>query len=274
MRILISADMEGISGVVDPKHVDSSHPEYQRFRQIMTDDVNAAVRGAFAGGATQVVISDAHGSKTNILVEKLDERAEINSGGIAPFGMIEGVEQGFDGAMFVGYHACMGTPIAILCHTISGARVANIWLNDRLVGEFGMNAAVCGYFGTPAIMVTGDLATCKEAEEWTPGIEQVVVKTATSRHSARCLAATAAQKLIEASAQRAVERLAAGKAPKKLEIAAPARFVLELHQPAQADLASGLPGAVRLDGRRIAIPAGEMPVAYRALRAAINLANA
>ena len=273
MRILISADMEGISGVVDPTHVTSTHSEYQRFRQIMTDDVNAAVRGAFAGGATQVVISDAHGNKTNILVEKLDERAEINSGGIAPYGMIEGVEDRFDAAMFVGYHACMGTPMAVLSHTISGARVANIWMNDRLVGEFGMNAAVCGYYGTPVILVTGDLAACQEAEAWVPGIEQVVVKTATSRHSARCLAASAAQKLIEKDSQHAVERLIAGKAPRKLQIPAPVKFVLELHHSAQADLAAALPGAVRLDGRRIAIPDGEMPAAYRALRAAINLAN-
>ena len=273
MRILISADMEGISGVVDPTHVTSTHTEYQRFRKIMTDDVNAAIRGAFAGGATQVVVSDAHGNKTNILVEYLDERAEINSGGIAPFGMIEGVEDRYDAAMFVGYHACMGTPIAILSHTISSARVASIWMNDRLAGEIGLNAALCGYFGTPVILISSDLAGCKEAEQWIPGIEQVVTKVATSRHSARCLATAASQKLIEKSAKSAVERFAAGQGPKPLVMESPVKIVLEVLQAAMADTAAALPGGERLDGRKIAIPAGEMPAAYRALRAAINLAS-
>jgi D-amino peptidase len=274
MKILISADMEGISGVVDPTHVNSTHPEYQRFRQIMTDDVNAAVWGAMSGGATEVVVSDAHGNKTNILVEKLAERAELNSGGISPFGMIQGVEDRFDAAMFIGYHACMGTPMAILSHTISGARVANIWLNDRLTGEFGLNASVCGYYGTPVILVSGDLAACQEAEAWALGIEQVVVKKATSRQSARCLPALTAQRLIEQTAANAVKRFVQGNGPKPIKTSEPVKIVLELIQAAQADLASGLPGAVRLDGRRVQIPAGDMPAAYRALRAAINLANA
>ena len=273
MKILISADMEGISGVVDPSHVTSTHPEYQRFRQIMTDDVNAAIRGAFKAGADQVVVSDAHGSKTNILVERLDERAELNSGGIAPFGMIQGVDEGVDAAMFVGYHACMGTQNAILSHTISGARVANIWLNDRLVGEFGLNAAVCGFFGAPVLLVSGDLAACQEAEAWAPGVAQVVVKRATTRHSAQCLPTARAQRMIETQAEDAVKSyLQGGAAP--LQVAGPVKIVLEFHQAAMADQVRGLPGVVRLDGRRIEIIAPDMPSGYLTLRAAISMGNA
>ena len=273
MKILISADMEGISGVVDPTHVTSTHPEYQRFRQIMTDDVNAAVRGAFSGGADEVIISDAHGNKTNILVEKLDERAELNSGGIAPFGMIQGIDENFDAAMFIGYHARMGAGKAVLSHTISSARVANIWLNERLTGEFGLNAALCGHYGTPVILISGDLAACQEAEEWAPGVEQVVVKQATSRHSARCLSTVRAQKLIEESAQRAVKRLREGGAPLPFHIAVPVKVVLEFIQPAMADTAQNIPGSVRLDGRKLELHSLDMPAAYLALRAAINLGS-
>ncbi len=273
MKILISADMEGISGVVDPTHVTSTHPEYQRFRQIMTDDVNAAVRGAFAGGAEEVVISDAHGNKTNILVEKLDERAELNSGGIAPFGMIQGIDEGFDAAMFVGYHACMGAPLAILCHTISSARVANIWLNGRLTGEFGLNAAVCGHYGVPVILISGDLAACQEANAWVPGVEQVVVKKATSRHSARCLSTVRSQKLIEESAERAVKRLREGGAPTPLKVDVPVKIVLEFLQAAMVDTSQSIPGIVRLDGRKLEMLSQDMPGAFQTLRAAINLGN-
>jgi D-amino peptidase len=274
MRILISADMEGISGVVDPSHVDPSSAEYQRFRRIMTADVNAAIRGAFAGGAAQVLVSDAHASKTNILVEEIDERAELNSGRIAPFSMMQGVEEGFDAAFFVGYHARMGAEMAILAHTINGSRVANVWLNERITGEFGLNAALAGHFGTPVILVTSDLAGCQEAAEWAPGIEQVITKSATSRHSARCLAASASQKLIEQGARKAVERLIAGQAPAPVKVSAPVKLVLEFMHPGQADVAAAMPGVARIDGRKVTIPPAEMPEAYLGLRAAINVANA
>jgi D-amino peptidase len=273
MKILISADMEGISGVVDRNHVSSAHAEYARFRAIMTEDVNAAIRGAFKGGADEVLVSDAHGNKTNILVENLDERAELNSGGIAPFGMMQGADEAFDGAMFVGYHSRMGTQ-GVLSHTISGARVANVWLNDRISGEFGLNASLCGYYGTPAILVTGDLTVCQEANEWVPGIEQVVVKKATTRYSARCIPTARSQKMIEEASERAARRLKEGGAPTPLQVHGPVKIDLEFQQSAQADLAEGLPGATRVDGRKIEFESFDMPGAYRALKAAINLGNA
>jgi len=273
MKLLISADMEGIAGVVDPTHVTATHPEYQRFRKIMTDEVNAAIRGAFKGGVDEILVADAHGNKTNILVEELDERVEINSGGIAPFGMVQGMDESVDAAMFIGYHACMGTPNAILSHTISGKRVANIWLNDRLTGEFGLNAAVCGYYGAPVILVGGDLAACQEADAWASGIDQVVVKKATSRHSAQCLSSAKAHRLMEETAERAVKRFLDGGAPLSLKVSAPVKIILEFHQSAMADGASGLPGAVRLDGRRYEMESLDMPTAYRTLKTAISLGN-
>ena len=104
MRILIAADMEGITGVVHADQTESTHPEYQRFRRLMTADVNAAIRGAFDGGADEVVVSDGHGGARNILIEELDGRARLNSGSPSPFSMMQGIDAGIQGVILAGYH--------------------------------------------------------------------------------------------------------------------------------------------------------------------------
>ncbi len=175
MKILIAADMEGISGVTNWDQVDPSKPEYPRFCKIMTADVNAAVLGAFDGGATDVVVSDGHAGGYNILIENLDPRVHLNSGNSAPFAMVQGIQAGdFSGAIFVGYHARSGTENAVLAHTWSSKRIANVWLNDVLVGEHGLNAAVCGAFGAPVIMITGDQTTIAQAEELLGPLETAI----------------------------------------------------------------------------------------------------
>lgn len=148
MKILIAADMEGITGVVHWDHVDHNKQDYGRFRKLMTEDVNAAIRGAFDGGAGEVIVADGHGTARNILIEELDPRARLNTGSPSPLAMTQGAQTGIDAAMFIGYHAKVGTENAILDHTWSGA-VANVWINGRIVGEIGVNAAVCGYYGAP-----------------------------------------------------------------------------------------------------------------------------
>ncbi len=193
MKILIAADMEGISGVVHWDHVDPKHPEYPRFRKLMTADVNAAIRGASAAGADEIVVSDGHSWGRNILIEELDPRATLNSGTPSPLSMVQGVDQGVDGVMFVGYHARIGTPNAILEHTWSDERVANLWLKAadqpeyQPFGEIGLNAAVCGHFNVPVLMISGDQAACAEASSLLGNVETAVVKWASSRMAAECL---------------------------------------------------------------------------------------
>src|SRR3972149_1994322 len=165
MKILIAADMEGISGVVHWDHVTSGHAEYQRFRRVMTHDVNAAIRGAFDAGAEEVIVTDGHWNNLNLLIEEIDPRARLNSGGSAPLSMVQGIGSDVSGVMFVGYHARSGTPNAILDHTYSDERVASVWLNGKVTGEIGLNAAICGYFDVPVIMISGDQAACAEAVE-------------------------------------------------------------------------------------------------------------
>lgn len=272
MKILIAVDMEGITGVVDWKHVESTHAEYQRFRRIMTADVNAAVAGAADAGADEILVADGHGYAKNILIEELDPRARINSGSPSPYSMVQGIDTGVHAAFFIGYHAHMSTENAVLAHTWSSERVSNVWLNGRIVGEIGLNASLCGSFGVPVLLLTGDQAACAEAQEWIPGIDVVAVKTASSRQSAECLPPGVSQPLIRQAAERVVTAFKAGKCPAPLQVELPVRITIEFLDTAMADAAALLPVLTRLDGRRVEFQADSMPSAYRFFRAAVALA--
>jgi D-amino peptidase len=271
MKLLIAVDMEGISGVVDWTHVDSTHPEYQRFRRIMTADVNAAVAGAARAGVEDIVVSDGHGSGRNILIEELDGRARLNSGSPSPFSMVQGIDKGVDAAFFVGYHAHMSTPLAVLAHTWSSTKVSNAWLNGRIVGEIGVNASMCGHYNAPILMMTGDLAACQEAKEWIQGIETVPVKVASGRQAAECLPLKVAHQHIEETAERAVRNYLNGTAPAPLQTERPVKIIIEFLNTLLADTASINPGLTRLDGRKVEITGEDVPTAYRAFRAALML---
>lgn len=273
MKVLIAADMEGISGVVHWDQVDPKHKEYARFRKLMTGDVNAAVRGAYDGGAREVIVSDGHNHGRNILIEELDRRARLNSGSPSPLAMIQGVEDRVSAAMFVGYHARVGTRDAILDHTWSSSTVANVWLNGRLVGEIGWNAAVCGHFGVPVIMVTGDQTACAEAQELLGPVTTAVVKQATGRMAAECLPPAVTQERIYMAAREAVERLGNAHSPEPLRTETPVSIRIELVTSEMADRAAIFPGASRLEGKQVEFVAPDIVDAYRAFRAVVALAK-
>jgi D-amino peptidase len=186
--------------------------------------------------------------------------------------MIQGVDQGVDGVIFVGYHARAGSQNAILDHTWSSRRVANLWLNDILVGEYGLNGAVAGHFNVPVLMLSGDQTACSQASELLGKIETVVVKTAISRMAAECLPPQTTQERIQNAAKQAVERLRQGDAPKPFVLATPVHVTIDYNTSEQADQAALLPGSTRLDGRRLTFTADSMLVAYFAFQAAVALA--
>lgn len=269
MKLLIAVDMEGISGVVNWDQVNPAHAEYSRFRKIMTDDVNAAIEGAFAGGADEVVVADGHNAGYNILLEQLDRRARLNAGNNAPFVMVQGVDSGIDAAIFVGYHGRAGHPLAVLTHTWD-LHVMNVWLNDILVGETGLNAAVCGHFGAPLLMVTGDQGLAEEAGALIPGIETVVVKRAAGYFAAECLTPKTAQEQIRLGAEKAVRAYRQGQSSQPFTLQYPLTLTVEFSTSAWADSAMRLPGAERLDGRKVRVEATDMPVAYRVFRTMVE----
>lgn len=273
MKILIAADMEGVSGVVNWNQVDPDHAEYGRYRKLMTGDVNAAIKGAFEAGATEIIVSDGHASGYNILIEDLDSRTVLNSGNDAPLAMVQGIAEDFDGVIFVGYHARVDTQNAILDHTWSSRRVANLWINQILVGEIGLNAAVCGHFRTPVIMISGDESVCLEAEELLGPLGTAVIKRATGRMSPECLSPSASYEKIKQTAMKAVRNLIDGIAPEPYKPQEPLQVTIQFAHSDMADRAALLPGAQRLDGRRITFSKTNMPAAYSAFRAAVSLAR-
>ena len=271
MKILIATDMEGITGVTTWDQVTPGHAEYARFRKQMTEDVNAAIRGAFDAGADEVIVADGHWNASNILIEEIDPRARLNTGSPSPFSMMEGIDESIDGVMFVGYHARNGSPDAILDHTWSSKTVANVWLNDLLTGEYGLNAAVAGHFGTPVIMVSGDQTACAQVTELLGNLETAIVKQASSRFAAECLAPEVTREMICLSAERAVERLARGDVPAPFVLDTPITVAVEFFTSDMADRATRIPFTKRA-GTRVSLTVQEMASAYNGFRAMVMLA--
>ena len=207
MRIYISVDMEGCSGVLFREQTNPMGYDYQTARQLMTAEADAAIRGAFEGGATEVVVSDSHGGNgmRNFVLEALDPRAEVIIGSPRKLGQLEGLTGGFGAVLLVGYHTRHGAA-GVLSHTTNGQAVANLWLNEQLVGEIGLNARLAGHFGVPVTLVSGDDLTIAEAKAELPEIEGVVVKRALGRYTARCLHPERARELIRQGATLAVRK--------------------------------------------------------------------
>jgi D-amino peptidase len=259
MKILIAADMEGVSGVTRWEETDPAHTEYSRYRRIMTDE-----------GANEFVVVDGHGDGTNILVEELDSRARLNSGGASPLSMMQGVDPETAGVIFIGYHARAGSQNEVLAHTWSSGRITNVWLNGALVGEYGLNAAAAGHFGVPVLMISGDQTACAQALELLGSLETAVVKRASGFFSAECLSPKVALQMINEAAKRAVLRLKNGTAPQPFIVQTPVKVTIEFRQPEAADRAVRLPGAKRLDGLRIEFTVPDMLAAHAGFRAAVK----
>lgn len=178
LKVFISVDMEGISGVVTSEECSRSGKDYQLFRTIMTEETNAAVEGAILAGAVSVVVRDSHGSARNILPHLLHPKAILIrdwSGG--PKSMMEGMDETFDAAVFIGYHAKAGTPDAIIEHTSSGI-VTDMSINGISLPEAGYNALIAGHYNVPVVFVAGDKAVCKQVEGIFGKVETVAVKDA------------------------------------------------------------------------------------------------
>jgi D-amino peptidase len=214
MRVLIMCDMEGVSGIVVWEQVEGGKPMYEEGRKLYTEEINAAVRGAKAAGATEIVVVDCHGAGggwtfNSLVPELLDPDCDwVAHHTWSRY--TELLEQGCDACLLVGMHARAGTPDGVLCHTISTTTWRNLWFNDDLVGESGINAALCGHYGCPILLVTGDEATCREVRELLgDGLTAVAVKRGLSRYSARQIPPVRARQMIEAGAREALHNLTA-----------------------------------------------------------------
>lgn len=269
MKVYISVDMEGGSGVASAKHMSDSG--YNRMVKILTQEVNAAIAGAFEAGATEVLVNDAHGSMTNILIEDLDERAELISGSNKHLLQMEGIDESFDAVFFIGYHAHEGNEDAVMNHTIHGAVVTEIKRNGVVVGETAINAGIAGAFGVPVVLVAGDHILCQEATNFLGNIETVCVKQAIDRYAARMLAPKRSQELIRAGAKKALQRL---KEIKPHVIAGPIEFEITTKLTSMANMCCLFPTVERRGPKVIAVKADNYPDAYKQLMGCLIIGGA
>ena len=207
LRIYISADMEGVVGAVTGEQLGPGGFEYERFRQFMTDEVNAAIDAARAAGATEFLVSDSHGNGQNLLIEQLPDDVMIVRSWPRPLGMMEGIDETFDGVIFIGYHASTANTRGVRAHTMSSANITGLRLNGIEMTEGSMNAAIAGHFGVPVILVSGDDAAVAENQVIIGDIEGAVVKWAKGFHSAQTLTPEAAYEVIRTRTASAISRI-------------------------------------------------------------------
>ncbi len=270
MKVFISVDIEGIAGVVHWDETRGEGEEFQRARRWMTGEANAAVRGAFAGGADEVVVNDSHGQQRNLLAEELDPRARLVRGRLKPMMMMEGITPGTDAIFLVGYHARAGTGQAILNHTFSGKSIYQLSLNGRVVGEVGYNAALAGSLGSPVALVSGDDVLSREVDLLLPWAERVVVKRGVSSWAAENLSPQISCERIYQGAARAL----AGLSEMQLyQLPGPINMEITFQRPILADLAAWVPTARRVDGTTVAFAAENMMEINRAWVTVINLVS-
>ncbi|MET7352338.1 M55 family metallopeptidase [Streptomyces mirabilis] len=270
MKILISADMEGATGVTWPADVLPGTPQWERCRPMFTSDVNAAVLGFFDGGADEVLINEAHWSMRNLLLEQLDDRAEMITGRHKTLSMVEGVQHGdVDGIAFVGYHTGAGTE-GVLAHTYLPNSITGVWVNDVRASEGLLNSHVVAEYGVPVVLVTGDDLTCEDALGYAPEALKVAVKDHVSRYTAVCRTPTRTAADIRAAAKTAAA-LAVRQEPL---VGGPFTVALEFDAEHLSMAATVVPGVRRVGERKVVYTSDTMYEGIRTFKAVTTIVSA
>lgn len=271
MRIYFSVDMEGITGLVDRDDVQPGGRDYERGRTMMAEDVNAAVRGALAAGATEILVNDAHGPMRNLLPESLHPAARLVQGKPKQMGMLEGLTPEHDAVICVGYHSRAGAP-GVLSHSFLGHEIEDIWLDGSPVGEFGLAHATARALGVPVAALTGDDVACAEATAWDDTVLTVPVKYALDRFAAELRPPAEARRAIEEAVTAALTTTR----PRPPARTADATLTVRWQSASVAATLLGIPGVRSTDSRTVEA-CGELPALYRQfgvwMRVATSLTN-
>jgi D-amino peptidase len=275
MRVFISADMEGITGIADPRDILEDERAYGRGQELMLGDVNAAVEGALSAGADDIVVNDSHWTMTNIPPGGLHEEARLIRGSSKRRLMMQGFDPDHDVAFFVGYHAKAGTAGAVLNHTMFPQMLHKILINGTEVGEMGINAGLAKHHNVPVGLVTGDDKTDAEAaDEFGEGdVETVTVKEGIDRFTANSKPLPQAREEIKTAAKTAVDR-AADDDFSQPRFDEPVSIEIEWAATNHAYRAAELQGVDRVDGRTTGVEAATYPEAYDEAMAMVNAASA
>lgn len=268
LKVYISVDMEGISGVNGDNQTSAAGAEYGRARKLMVEDANAAIRGAFEGGATDVLVNDSHGSQRNLLPEDLDPRARMISHTFKRHGMMEGLDATFDAVIFVGYHAKADSPRGLFAHTGSGV-VRDLQVNGKSVGEGGMNALLAQWFGVPVVMVTGDDVAVEQQKETVPGVRGVIVKRAINSRAVELRPLAEARKEIQLAAKESVAGAKKGTPTR----AAQYTVRMEFRDPTIPEVATAFREVRLVTPYSVEFTRDSMPDAHRLIRVLYRFIN-
>lgn len=260
MRVLVSADMEGATGVTWTADVVPGTEQWQRMRKLFAGDVNACIDGLVAGGANEVLVNEAHSSQRNLLLEDLDERAIMLTGRHKPLSMMQGIDAQVDGVVFLGYHAGAGAR-GVLSHTYLENSITGVWLDGLPASEGRLNAALAAEYGVPVLLVTGDDMACRDANGYATEALTVAVKRYVSRYAAVCTPPARTCTVIREAARRAMSRAGAGAAAP-----GPHRVEVEFDATHLADAAAVVPTVVQVGERRVAFEAASMTDAMKAFK--------
>jgi len=267
-KIFISVDMEGISGVVDPAQLGPDGFEYQRAREWMTGEVNAAIAGVRAAGPAEILICDSHGNGQSLLIDKLPDDVRIVRGFPRPLEMMQGLDDTFAAAVFIGYHASEWTADAIRSHTISSARLLGIKLNGMEVSEGIFNAALAGHFNVPVAFVSGDRLAVTQLQRVIPAAEGAIVKEPYGYHSAATVTPARGQALIREGVTRAIGKLSS---LQPYRLSAPIALEVGFKLTIDAERAAFVPGLTRSDAHNVKGTFRDMPEVTRLLQVLTSL---
>ncbi|WP_232699953.1 M55 family metallopeptidase [Brevibacillus daliensis] len=269
MKLFISVDMEGISGIHDWDDVIPGKKSYEFGRKMLTQDVNAAIEGAIQAGVTDILVNESHGPMKNVLVEELHPQARLIRGFFKPMCMMQGIDESFDAAFFIGYHGMAGAANAVLNHTLLGSCIQRFKLNGVEVGEAGLNAAIAGAYGVPVVLVTGDSQTAEEVTAGIPGVYTVSVKEGINAFTANSLHPTVAKNMIREQAAIAISHY---KQISPIAVESSNTIEIEFKSTNMAFVVSWIPGTELLDGRTIRYQAGDLKQMIPVLQAMLLLA--
>ena len=271
LKVYISVDMEGIAGVVNGEQTSAAGRDYGIARKWMTREVNAAIQGAKAAGATEIVVNDSHGSMRNVIISELDPTAYLITGSPKPLSMMQGIDETYDAVFLIGYHARAGSEDGVLDHTYSGGSVYSIKVNGMELGESEQNALTAGCYDVPIVLVTGDQTVCGQVKKSLgEEVETAVVKEGIGRYAAKSLTPTKACELIREKAKIALENR---KKVKPLKLQPPYRFELTYMRSSMADAGELIPQVKRTGPRTVMYETNDYIEGYKLFRALIGLAR-
>lgn len=268
LKLFLSTDFEGTSGIVAWEQIIEGNSEYEQGRRLLTNEVNAVIQGALNGGASEFVVNDAHHAMRNLHPQDLLGQATLITGKHKPLYMMQGLDSSFDGICFVSYHGSIGAEHAVLSHTYNPGAIWEARINGEVVGESGINALVAAHYQVPIILVSGDETTALEAQMLAPQAEKVVVKQSLGRFAATHIHPEIACAMLQAGAEKAVQNIQSMQTP---QFKLPVRLEVTFMVADMAEMALWIRGVERVNARTVSIVSEDLLHLYRTFVTLVTL---